>query len=138
MDEQTRLDDVRRFVKTVVGIFAGLTVFMVAGYAIQRGYLLPEGKDAITYLFSPIGYTLGLLIALKWEGVGGLVNLASVIGWHVSLSIVQGSSIASFAIYLLALPGLVFIGLWFAARKERREREARDASPMPDQRQSGA
>ena len=80
MDKENRLKRIRRVVKIIIGVFVGLTIVMVPAYRMEGGSLLPEGNDAIPFLFSPIGYTLGLIVALKWEGLGGLINVACVIG----------------------------------------------------------
>ena len=108
---------IRWIVRGIVGLFTGFMIFMVVGYAIQDGYLIPEGSDAVVFLFAPIGYTVGLIIALKWEGIGGSVIIASVLGWHISMGIFQGNLQLGSAIDLFAIPGVFFLFLWFAFRK---------------------
>ena len=131
MDKESRLKEYRRTAKIVIGVLVGLTVLMLPAYRIQDGSLLPEGNDAIPFLFSPIGYTIGLIVALKWEGLGGLINVACVIGWQIALSVVKSDSGSGFVFYLTAIPGLVFIALWYADRRLRREHEAHNESPRP-------
>ena len=128
MDNESRLKGIRRAVKIVIGVFVGLTVLMVPAYRMEDGSLLPEGNEAIPFLFSPIGYTLGLIVALKWEGLGGLINVACVIGWQIALYVVKSDSGTGFVFYLTAIPGLVFIALWYAERRLRRERETQNGS----------
>jgi hypothetical protein len=138
MDKESRLKSTRQAVKIVIGVLVGLTVLMLPAYRIEDGSFLPEGNDAIPFLFSPIGYTLGLIVAFKWEGLGGLINVACVIGWQIALHVVESDSGTGFVFYLTAIPGLVFIALWYAERKLRRERAARNESLSPDQLKSGA
>ena len=138
MDKENRLKGIRRAVKIVIGAFVGLTVLMVPAYRMEDGSMLPEGNDAIPFLFSPIGYTLGLIVALKWEGLGGLINVACVIGWQIALNVVKSDSGVGFVFYLTAIPGLVFIALWYAERRLKRERETQNESLTSDQLQSGA
>ena len=107
---------IRWLVRGLVGLFTGFMIFMVAGYAIQDGYLIPADSDAVAFLFAPIGYTVGLIIALKWEGVGGSVIIASALGWHISMGIFQGDPQLGSAIDLFAVPGVIFLLLWFAFR----------------------
>jgi hypothetical protein len=97
---------------------------MLPAYRMKDGSLLPEGNGAIPFLFSPIGYTLGLLVALKWEGLGGMINVVCVIGWQIALNVVRIDSGTGFVFYLTAIPGLIFIALWYAERRLKREREA--------------
>jgi hypothetical protein len=104
----------------------------------EDGSLLPEGNDTIPFLFSPIGYTLGLIVALKWEGLGGLINVACVIGWQIALHAVKSDSGTGIVFYLTAIPGLVFIALWYAERRLRRQRDTQNESPTHDQPQTGA
>jgi len=128
MDKESRLKDIRRGVKIIIGIFVGLTVLMVPAYRIEDGSLLPEGNDA----------TLGLIVALKWEGLGGLINVACVIGWQIALNVVKSDSGTGIVFYLTAIPGLIFIALWYAERRLRRERETQNESLTHDQLQSEA
>jgi hypothetical protein len=108
-------------------------IFMVVGYALEDGYLLPDGKETIPFLFAPIGYTIGLVIAIKWEGVGGLINVLSVIGWHIAMGIANGDPQVGSAIDIAAIPGLLFLLLWLAFRKLSREKRAESSqqSPIP-------
>ena len=131
-DNQRALITIRWIMRGIGGLIAGLMVFMVAGYAYQKGSLLPEGKDIIYFLFAPIGYTLGLIIALKWEGIGGSIIICSVIGWHTAFGIVQGKPQIGSAIDLFMLPGVLFLALWYADRRLRREREAQFENPVSD------
>jgi hypothetical protein len=121
MDKKNRLKGIRLAVKIVIGVFVGLTVLMMSAYRLEDGSLLPEGNKAIPFLFSPIGYTLGLIIALKWEGLGGLINVACVLGWQIALHVVKSESGTGIVFYLTAIPGLVFIVLWYAERRSGRD-----------------
>ena len=71
-------------------------------------------KDKITFLFFPLSTVVGLALAWKWEGLGGLITVLAMIG----LLIVRPDLLSS--LYLIALvmvPGFLFITYWYLSRK---------------------
>lgn len=76
---------------------------------------LRNAREVITFLLFPIGTVVGLGIALRWEGLGGLIATISVIG----LFILRPDLIsAPWLILGIAPPGILYILYWFLSRLE--------------------
>jgi hypothetical protein len=74
-------------------------------------------KDVFQFVFFPIGLTIGLILAWKWEGLGGIVAIGSIIGFHLQMLIKHGDLDFTLIIELLAAPGILFILYWILSRK---------------------
>ena len=74
-------------------------------------------KDVFQFVFFPIGLTIGLIIAWKWEGLGGIIAIASIIGFHLQMLVVHGKADFGLFFELLAAPGILFILYWILSRK---------------------
>ena len=74
-------------------------------------------KDLLQFVFFPIGLTIGLIIAWKMEGLGGIIAIASIIGFHLQMLITHGKPDFVLLIELLAAPGILFILYWILSRK---------------------
>jgi hypothetical protein len=66
--------------------------------------------------FFPFGVFIGLIIAWRWEGLGGMIAISSIIGFHVTMLISGGSLDINLFIDGVAAPGLLFLGCWFLSR----------------------
>ena len=74
-------------------------------------------KDVFQFVFFPIGLTIGLIIAWKREGLGGIIAIGSIIGFHLQMLITQGKPDFVLLIELLTAPGILFILYWILSRK---------------------
>ncbi len=74
-------------------------------------------KDVFQFVFFPIGLTIGLIIAWKWEGPGGIIAIGSIIGFHLQMLVIHGKPDFVLFIDLLAAPGILFILYWILSRK---------------------
>ena len=74
-------------------------------------------KDVLRFVFFPIGLTMGLIIAWKWEGLGGIIAIGSIIGFHLQMLVIHGKPDFVLFIELLAAPGILFILYWILSRK---------------------
>lgn len=45
----------------------------------------PKGVEWLGILFMPVGVVVGLILAWKWEGLGGFIAFLSLIGFHLFL-----------------------------------------------------
>lgn len=59
----------------------------------------PEGvgtfngiQEILQFLLFPIGMGAGLIIAWKWEGLGGLITIASIIAFHAIRLVMYGQA----------------------------------------------
>ena len=99
-------------------------VFFVGAHLIASltGDGEPLGKfnsesEMISFAFFPVSLIIGLGIAWKWEGLGGLITIAGIIGFHV----MRPDLIFNVMIDGLAAPGLFYIIYWFLTRSWKNE-----------------
>jgi hypothetical protein len=70
-------------------------------------------NDKIAFVFFPLSTLIGLSVAWKWEGLGGLITILGLIG----LLIIRPDLLSNFFLVgLIAVPGLLFIFYWYLAR----------------------
>ena len=81
---------------------------------------------------------LGLLLAWRWEGLGGAMALAGIVGHAIAFRIFRGDwFVQTLPIFVLGLPGILFLVCWAlsrgrsASRSSGGKREA--AGPMNSQ-----
>jgi hypothetical protein len=61
---------------------------------------------------------LGLILAWRWECVGGIVSLASLAGFYLTLFAFDQRFPRGPFFLLIALPGFFFLVAWFLQRQE--------------------
>lgn len=75
---------------------------------------LMESDDLITFLFFPISTLIGLSIAYKWKGLGGLIT----VGGMITLHIIRPDLASNLLISAFAIPGLLYIIYSVWAKRE--------------------
>ena len=112
-----------KIVRWIARIWGGLIILFVLSFfladVLGGEQMVGEPlstKDKITFAFFPLGTIVGLVLAWKWEGVGGLITVLAMIG----LLIIRPDLLSSF--YFIAIgmiPGLLFIGYWYLSRNAK-------------------
>lgn len=67
--------------------------------------LMIKTSDAIALLLFPVSTIIGLLIAFRWKGIGGLITVGSMIILHI----IRPDLASSLLISAFAIPGLLYI-----------------------------
>jgi len=98
-------------------------MMILAHIASGDGSLWPSGKDALPFLFFPFGLAVSLVIAMKWEGIGGLMVILCMIAWHITMNMAHGNPDISAFIDGLAVPGVLFLVVWIISRKHMKLRK---------------
>lgn len=70
----------------------------------------------VSFLFFPISTIIGLSIAWKWPGLGGLITIGGLIGFHIIIPYNQRFVLID---YLTAPPGLLYLIYWFFSRSQK-------------------
>ena len=70
-------------------------------------------KESISFIFFPCSIIIGLAIALKWEGLGGLITTVGIIG----LFITRFDLISEpFFICGITPPGILYLVYWYLSK----------------------
>lgn len=64
--------------------------------------------EVITFVFFPITPVLGLILAYKWEGLGGMVTTLGMLG----LFVMRPELMRAFYVAIPLVPGILYIIYW--------------------------
>ncbi len=96
---------------------------MLIGYAIMDqpspdDTVNPLGTRVVIGFIFVFGYFTGLILAWKWEGLGGLSAIICIIAFSITIKNMP------VPIYMLmAIPGLLFLICWFLSRSIAMKKE---------------
>ena len=113
-----------RWVSRIWGIvYIVFFLFMLIGYYIvdqpspdETGNTL-GAREIIAFIFV-FGYFAGLILAWKWEGLGGLVAIACIIAFALTI---QNMPVSIYM--LMTIPALLFLICWFLSRSITMKKE---------------
>lgn len=78
-------------------------------------------RDAIGFLFFPVGVMVGLALAWRWELAGGLLTVGSLAAFYVQNALLRDRWPAGPWFLLLAAPGFLFLFAWWLGRHGRHQ-----------------
>ena len=101
-------------------------LFMVGGHLFgsEPSSGTPTFGEMIALSFFPLGVIIGLITAWKWDGLGGMIAVGSIISFHLTMFILHEKPSFDPLIDALAAPGLLFLLSWFLSSQS-------DAHPTP-------
>jgi hypothetical protein len=76
-------------------------------------------RDLVGLFFFPFGTCVGMILAWRWEGVGGGVTVASLLAFYGLLRVIDGRFPRGPYFALVAMPGALFLLLWALARARK-------------------
>ncbi|MBE0639567.1 MAG: hypothetical protein IH598_13705 [Bacteroidales bacterium] len=82
------------------------------GSITSEGEEFNSQSEMVSFAFFPVSIIIGLIVAWKWEGVGGLITIAGIVGFHF----LRPDLLFDPWISGLAAPGLFFILYWLISR----------------------
>jgi hypothetical protein len=73
-------------------------------------------RDWVGLFFFPFGVCLGIVMAWRWEGLGGSITVGSLMAFYAALW-VMGSRLPGGPYFaLVAAPGVLFLICWLLSR----------------------
>lgn len=69
-------------------------------------------RDLVLFVFFPIGTCAGMILAWRWEGLGGTITIGSLLAFYAALRIMDGRFPGGPFFALVAAPGLLFLLSW--------------------------
>ena len=76
-----------------------------------------NSAEAIVFAFWPVGWSLGLLIAFRWEWLGADVSLAGLLVLFIS----RPDLLVEPPFLLMAVPGVLYLAAWLLSGKTAQE-----------------
>lgn len=116
MKNRNSLYNILKWTARGISLFFIITLLLVGiGSIFESGP--PPSEAWFGLLFMPIGFIIGLIIAWKWEGLGGLMALLSLIGFQLFLLLQYGNFSSLFPL-LTGIPAILFLLYWFLTKKK--------------------
>ena len=129
MKNQKRIATIIRLIARIWGSLILLFLLFFVGTHVYQALFGPEGAgdggfnstgEMLTfYFFFPVGTMIGLAIAWKWEGLGGLITMGAIIG----LFITRPDLITTPFFIGMGTIGLLFLVYWVLSRGRHLETE---------------
>ncbi|MCJ7467882.1 MAG: hypothetical protein MUO53_14465 [Maribacter sp.] len=119
MKNQTKTSNIIRWIARIWGtsIFAFVLFFLFAHIfrTEEGGNGFINTRESISFIFFPCSIIIGLAIALKWEGLGGLIITVGMIG----LFITRFDLISEpFFICGITPPGILYLVYWHLSKRQ--------------------
>jgi hypothetical protein len=99
----------------------GFVLLIVAGELVYPHAPPPSTfRDLVGLLFFPFGTCVGMILAWRWEGLGGGITVVSLLAFYAALRLMDGQFPRGPYFALVAAPGALFLASWAitAARKK--------------------
>ena len=117
MKNQKKIANIIRWIARIWGtLVLSFALFFVLAPIFggeESGEVLRNTSEVITFIFFPVSSVIGLSLALKWEGLGGLITTAGIIG----LFITRFDLISElYFIAGIAPPGIMYLPYWFLSK----------------------
>ena len=91
----------------------GFVAPIVIGEAIRPTATVPVTlRDLIGLSLFPFATCLGMLLAWRWEGLGGAITLGSLVAFYVFMFVMDGRFPGGPFFALVAAPGALFLASW--------------------------
>jgi hypothetical protein len=108
-------------------VSVGLILAIVVGEIVYPHAAPPIAlRDMLGLFFFPIGVCLGMVLAWRWEGLGGGITVGSLVAFYVLLRIVDGRFPRGPFFVLLAAPGALFLVSWAMTSVNKRRAGAQE------------
>ncbi len=106
MNKQNGLNIILWLARILGSIAILFLLFMTIGELITDSNTTSMNRsDVFALLLFPISTIIGLLLAFKWKGLGGLITVGGIMFLHI----LRPEIASSFLISAFAFPGLLYI-----------------------------
>ena len=83
MKRKKRIASILRWTARILGSLSLAVLFyMIVGHLLGSEESAGNGHS-ISFLFFPVSTIIGLSVAWKWDGIGGLITIGGIIGFHL-------------------------------------------------------
>ena len=120
---KSRLESVLRWIARVWSVACvGFVLLILVGEMVSPHAAPPSSlRELVGLLLFPFGVCLGLILAWRWEVVGGVIALGSLAVFYMTMFLSDGRFPRGPFFVLVAGPGLLFLVAWAIGirRKDR-------------------
>jgi hypothetical protein len=98
-------------------IWSLISLFLIIGFIIGEGIYLKTTGECISFLFFPIGISVGMIIGWWKEGIGGIITISSFLIFYLIFYLVNNAFPKGIAWLLFSMPGFLFTISWIYRKK---------------------
>jgi len=100
----------------------GFVLLMFVGSGLAEGFNPAQFafRDLVGLFFFPFGVCLGMILAWRWEGLGGAIAVGSLLAFYAALRLMDGRFPRGPWFALVAAPGLLFLVCWLLSQDMRK------------------
>jgi hypothetical protein len=125
MDPTVKPVTVARIVRWIAGAWSivslGFVLLIVVGEVVFPHAPLPTLRDLLKMILFPFGTCAGMILAWRWEGLGGGITVGSLLAFYAALRLTEGRFPGGPYFVLIAAPGILFLLSWAVTVATRRE-----------------
>jgi hypothetical protein len=101
---------VRWTARVLTALLVGLVLVMFVGVTVDGGFhpLKLKGVEPIQMIFFWTA-CIGMVVALRWQVIGGALSLAGMIPFFAVEFVVRGGVPRGVILYLMLVPGILFL-----------------------------
>lgn len=114
------MNTVIRWLARALSILSVAILFVFAfGEGLTLSHFTP--RELLLFVFFPLGFCVGMVVAWWREGLGGGITVASLVAFYLLDRFLSGSFPRGFAFAVLTVPGFLFLlcGLWTRSTSSR-------------------
>jgi len=108
---------IRRIARIWSIVILALFLVLIIGHSLNPEEPSPTPIEWLGMAFFPIGVTVGLVLAWKWEGLGGIITIVGVVAFYAWAQIAKGRSGGPVPA-LVAVPGVLFLIYWLRLHRQ--------------------
>ncbi len=99
-------------------VLSVLAIGVLLLFAFGEGLKLSQftTRELVLFAFFPLGVCLGMVVAWRWEGLGGGITVASLAAFYLVNRLSSSSFPRGFAFVAFAAPGFLFFLCWLWTR----------------------
>ena len=115
---------VRWMARTWIIASVGFILLMFIGSGLVEGFNPAQlaSRDWIGLFFFPFGVCVGMIVAWRWEGLGGGITLGSLVAFYAVCRILGSNFPRGPWFAIIAAPGILFLLGWLRALTKRQDR----------------
>ena len=118
MTDQNKITTIIRWVARILGsLILAFVLFFLLAYIFgedESGNGFRNTKEVISFLFFPVSTFIGLSLAFKWEGLGGIITIVGIIG----LFVVRPDLLNSIYMTIPIIPGVLYTIYWLMTKNK--------------------
>lgn len=117
MTKQSKFTTTIRWIARISGsLILAFILFFILAYLFgedESGDGFRNTNEVLSFIFFPVSTLVGLGLAYKWEGLGGIITIIGVI----ALFIVRPDLLNSILMAIPVIPGVLYSTYWIMKKK---------------------